>query len=174
MTSPHAAGSLSGIYRDLVSGALDRRSFLARAAALGVAPGFAGMIAHRAGAQSAESSPVVAQAGKRPDFGTDGQERGAGGVLRVIIWQAPTSAAPHSALSDKDYLAAAPVVEPILHYLPDGSLVPNLVEHVPSVENGLLSDDLLTAELVFLEGLLWSDGEPVTEAKVTDFPLDGE
>ena len=153
--------SLSAMYRRLVDGDIDRRSFLLRAAALGVAPGFAGMLAHRAAAQTPEASPV-AVSGQRPEFGTEGQERGAGGTLRVVIWQAPSVAAPHSALSDKDYLAAAPVIEPILHYLPDGSLIPNLVEQVPSVENGLLSEDLLTADFTFLDGLLWSDGEPVT------------
>jgi peptide/nickel transport system substrate-binding protein len=160
---------LRELYDALASGALDRREFMRRVGALGVASGFAGMLAGRAGAQTPDASPgatpeasPIAIEGVRPEVGTEGQERGAGGLLRVVIWQAPSSAAPHSALSDKDYLAAAPVIEPILHYLPDGSLIPNLVEEVPSVENGLLSEDLLTADFVFLEGLLWSDGEPVT------------
>lgn len=164
-------------FRDLVtqltSGAIDRRTFLAAAAALGVSSGIAYFAAHlaTAAAQSATPAPSpIASPGasptavisNRPTFGTEGQTRGAGGVLRVIVWQAPTTAAPHSALSDKDYLAAAPVVEPILHYAPDGSLIANLVEAVPSVDDGTLAEDLTSATFTLLDGLLWSDGEPVT------------
>ncbi len=29
-----------------------------------------------------------------------------------------------------------------MHYLPDGTVIPNLVEQVPTVENGLLKEDL--------------------------------
>jgi peptide/nickel transport system substrate-binding protein len=97
-----------------------------------------------------------------PDAGTAKQTRGAGSELRALIWQAPTIAAPHSALSDKDYMAAAPVIEPVLQYLPDGTILPNLVEKVPTVENGLLKADLTEATFVFLEGLTWSDKTPVT------------
>jgi len=170
-------GALSRLYAQFSTGGIDRRAFLASASALGVSSAVATMLAMTGAASasggtlrngfaltaqsSPEASPVDEITG-RPEFGTAGQERGAGGTLRVIIWQAPTVAASHSALSDKDYLAAAPVIEPILHYLPDGSLVPNLVEQVPTVENGLLSEDLLSATFVFLEGLVWSDGEPVT------------
>lgn len=163
--SRSSGGPLSRLHTRLRNGEIDRRRFLQAATAMGVLPAFAGMLANRAVAQtpaaSPEASPVVEVEG-RPEIGTEGQERGAGGTLRVIIWQAPSVAAPHSALSDKDYLAGAPVIEPILHYLPDGSLVPNLVEDVPSIENGLLSEDLLTATFTFIDGLLWSDGTPVT------------
>lgn len=161
-----ASGSLSGLVEMLLSGMLDRRSFALRAGALGVAPGFVATLASgQTPAASPETSPVaspVAGAAGRPAVGTDGQERGSAGTLRVIIWQAPTVAASHSALSDKDYLAAAPVIEPILHYLPDGSLIANLVEDVPSEEAGTLSADKREATFTLLDGLLWSDGEPVT------------
>jgi len=70
-------GPLSGLYRDLVAGTIDRRTFLARSAALGVVPAFAGMLAGRAGAQEVLASPgatpdasPVADAGTRPEFGT--------------------------------------------------------------------------------------------------------
>ena len=114
---------------------------------------------------AAVASPATAGSASptgAPDAGTARQTRGAGKELRLIVWQAPTVAAPHSALSDKDFLAAAPVVEPVLQYLPDGTLVANLVEHVPTVENGLLAADLTTATFVFREKLMWSDGTPVT------------
>ncbi len=132
------------------TGRMDRRTFLAAAAAIGAVPAIAQAVA----AQTEESS--------RPAFGAEDKERGQDGRLRVIIWQAPTGAASHSALSDKDYLAAAPVIEPLMHYGADGSLIANLIEAVPSVEGGTLAEDASWCDLTLLEGLLWSDGEPVT------------
>jgi len=174
---------LAQLYTAFTQGNVSRRAFVRRATAMGVSAATATFLAN-AGAQAKagtssrngfaftaqEATPAaspVAAAGSAstalaPDFGTENQTRGAGDELRLIVWQAPTIAAPHSALSDKDYLAAAPVIEPILHYLPDGTIIPNLVEQVPTVENGLLAEDLTTARFVFLEGLLWSDGEPAT------------
>lgn len=147
-------------FRDLVlnyrAGQLNRRAFLAAAAAMGALPSIANLVA----AQTPEAESVAGS--PRPDYGTESQERGEDGTLRVIIWQAPTGAAPHSALSDKDYLAAAPVIEPLIHYAADGSLVPNLIEAVPSVEAGTRAEDASWCEMTLLEGLLWSDGTPVT------------
>lgn len=150
--------TLKSLAADLRQGRLTRRQFLAAAAAIGAVPA----IAERVAAQTPVATPVATES--RPEAGTEGKERGQDGTLRVIIWQAPTGAAPHSALSDKDYLAAAPVIEPLLHYAADGTLVPNLVESVPSVESGTLAEDASWCELTLLEGLIWSDGTPVTSA----------
>ena len=148
-------------FRSLVqsyrAGRLDRRTFLAAAAALGAVPAIAEAVV----AQTPAATPAAAGS-QRPTFGSESKTRGQDGTLRVIIWQAPTAAAPHSALSDKDYLAAAPVIEPLIHYGADGSLIPNLIESVPSVAAGTLAEDATWADLTLLEGLLWSDGEPVT------------
>lgn len=134
------------------AGSIDRRAFLVTAAALGALPSVANLVA----------AQMDSEESHRPEFGTENQERGQDGTLRVIIWQAPTGAASHSALSDKDYLAASPVIEPLIHYGADGSLVPNLIEAVPSVEAGTRADDATWCDLTLIEGLLWSDGEPVT------------
>lgn len=178
---------LGALYTSFTQGTVSRRAFVRRATAMGVTAATATFLAN-AGAQAASgkpsrngfaftasqdaspaASPVAtpAAAGSAsptgaPDAGTARQTRGAGKELRLIVWQAPTVAAPHSALSDKDFLAAAPVIEPVLQYLPDGTLVANLVEHVPTVENGLLAEDLRTATFVFRDKLTWSDGTPVT------------
>jgi len=42
--------------------------------------------------------------------------------------------------------------------------VPVLVEEVPSVENGGISEDFTTYTITLKEGLLWSDGTPLTSA----------
>lgn len=44
----------------------------------------------------------------------------------------------------------------------EGNYIPELAEEVPTVENGLVSEDGLTVTYRLKEGLLWSDGTPVT------------
>jgi peptide/nickel transport system substrate-binding protein len=46
--------------------------------------------------------------------------------------------------------------------LDDGRLAPQLIEHVPSVENGDLAEDLTWVTYRLKEGIVWSDGEPLT------------
>ena len=73
---------------------------------------------------------------------------------------------PHSGSGDKDYVAAALVSEPLLHFLPDGTIIPNLVTEVPSAENGQLAADLSTVTFTLLPDVTWSDGEPFTARDV--------
>jgi peptide/nickel transport system substrate-binding protein len=150
------------------SSPVDRRRLVQAAGALGVGAALAGRGALAQDATpgaSPEASPVAASS-ERPAAGTDTQTRGAGDELRLLIWQAPSVAAAHSSTGDKDFLAAALVSEPLLHFLPDGTIIPNLVTAVPSVENGLLAEDLSTATFSLLPDVLWSDGEPFTSRDV--------
>jgi peptide/nickel transport system substrate-binding protein len=164
-------------FRDLAesfkAGAIDRRQFLARAAALGVAPAVAVFMANAA--------PIVAAGGSRngfafyaqdatpaagpsgfPDAGMEGRTRGEGGELKIIQWQAATSLDAHRTTGDKDYMTSDIVNEPLIRYAEDGSLLPNLITEVPSVENGQLAEDLSTATFTLIPDVLWSDGEPFT------------
>src|SRR5690606_17446475 len=103
---------------------IDRRTLLRHALIAGGALAMGGVPAARAG-QPATPEVVL-------DAGTAGQERGAGGELRLLQWQAPTSLSLHTASGTKDHLAATLVSEPLMSYLPDGSLWPRLVREVPS------------------------------------------
>jgi peptide/nickel transport system substrate-binding protein len=69
---------------------------------------------------------------------------------------------PHVSTGTKDYLAAQPILEPLMSYLPDGTLIPNLITEVPSIENGLLAEDLKSVTYKLLDGITWADGEPLT------------
>jgi peptide/nickel transport system substrate-binding protein len=53
-----------------------------------------------------------------------------------------------------------------MNFLPDGTLLPNLVERVPSVENGLLAADSRSVTHELKPGVVWSDGTPFTSADV--------
>ena len=169
-------GPFSALFDLLKSGELSRRDFIARAGALGMGAAAATMLANVAGASAkspgslkngwAFTAQEATPAAVAPTSGTEGQQRGAGGELKLIQWQAPTLLSPHVATGVKDSLASAPIFDPLMHYLPDGTLIPCLITEVPTVENGLLKEDLTEATLKLLPGLLWSDGQPVTSADI--------
>jgi peptide/nickel transport system substrate-binding protein len=161
------------LYQDLLAGRCDRRSFVERAIALGVGASGALALANTAAAQEATpaASPVASPAAtpatpvagmQRPAVGTETQVRGEGGELRLLVWQAPTHLSPHTASGVKDTLAGTIVLEPLVHYLPDTSMYPNLVQRIPTIENGLLAPDLTSVTYELLPGVTWSDGQPLT------------
>jgi peptide/nickel transport system substrate-binding protein len=159
-------GKFQALVDEFKTGGISRREFLERALALGVGFGVASFVANAA--KAAPGRPragwaVVAQEGAgKPAVGMDGKTRGQGGELKLLQWQAPTLLFPHVATGTKDYLAGELVLEPLMSYLPDGTIIPGLVEAVPSVDNGMLASDLTNVTFKLQSGLLWSDGEPVT------------
>lgn len=152
---------LSDLYRDLRRGRITRRDFAARAVALGAATP---VLLY---ALQATGAATTAQGGDAaPAEGTSGQQRGAAGELKLLQWQAPTHLSTHIANGGKDNLAATPVFDPLLSYLPDGTLIPVLAAEVPSVENGLLAPDRSAVTYRLRPGIVWSDGTPLTARDV--------
>jgi peptide/nickel transport system substrate-binding protein len=167
MTEGRPQGPLAALHQALRSGSITRREFTLRALALGVGMPIISFIlrAESAGAQAGRHIGwgVAAQAASGPPAeGMDGRTRGEGGELKLIQWQAPSMLSPHVSTGEKDYLAAQLIVEPLMHYLPDGTLIPNLITEVPTVENGLLAEDLKSVTYKLLDGVTWADGEPFT------------
>jgi peptide/nickel transport system substrate-binding protein len=136
--------------------------FLANSAVIAAAGGSKNGYAVYMGQDGTPSASPADGAYPALDEGTEGQTRGEGGELKILQWQAPTMAAVHSAVGTKDLLAASLVSESLLEYHPDGALIPVLAAEVPSVENGLLAEDLTSVTFKLKEGVLWSDGEPLT------------
>ncbi|HLU36552.1 MAG TPA: peptide ABC transporter substrate-binding protein [Thermomicrobiales bacterium] len=157
------AGPLHHLFERFTSGEIDRRGFVRGAAALGVSASVTRFLMDTAAAQNATpaSTPSLVY-----DAGTEGQERGAGGELRIIQWQAPTSLSPHVVGGSKDYLGSLPVMEPLMHLGVEAELIPNLITEVPSLDNGGLSDDMTSVTFHLLPDVTWSDGEPFTAEDV--------
>lgn len=152
-------GRLLSVYHDLEQGRITRRQFIERATSLGMAAPVVLFALSAAPAGAVQDQANVATA---PAEGTDGQTRGAGGELKLIQWQAATLLGVHTSTGTKDTLAASLVTEPLMSYLPDATLIPTLVSEVPTVENGLLADDLSSVTYKLKENIVWSDGEPLT------------
>src|SRR5579884_60413 len=152
-----ATGKLWALYEEMKAGRITRRQFMAAAAALGVSLPILQfiMVATPAGAQQASTKP-------RPTTGMAGRKRGEGGELKLLQWQAPTTLNAHINEGTKDELASTLISEPLTHYMPDGTLIPNLVTEVPTKQNGLLAQDLSSVTYNLLPGVVWSDGQPFT------------
>lgn len=162
-TSPSGLRRLHAAYRE---GRIDRRAFLAASGALGISAGVAATIAQNttvfAQAASPEASPAASAGTARPDAGTEGQTRGAGGDLRILVPQGASALSVHNATGGKDIAAGSIISEPLLSYAPDTSLIANLVTEVPSIENGGVAADLSTVTFHLLPDVVWSDGTPFT------------
>jgi len=91
-------------------------------------------------------------------------ERGADGDVKIIYWQAPSILNPYLSGGTKDIESSSIVIEPLGRYTETGALVPYLAQEIPTVANGGVSADLTAITWRLKEGLLWSDGSPVTSA----------
>ena len=154
-------GKFASLYGELKAGKLSRRDFTTRALALGVGMPVIGFVLRavpEAGAAPRRRNagfgvPAAQGAAARPAAGTEGKTRGQDGELRLIQWQAPTLLSPHVATGTKDYLASNLVLEPLMSYTQEGALLPTLIKEVPTIENGLLGEDLKSVTYNLLEGV---------------------
>jgi peptide/nickel transport system substrate-binding protein len=89
-----------------------------------------------------------------------------GDTVNILYWQAASTVNPYLSGGTKDIEAASLVLEPLARYDETGAMVPWLVDEIPTVENGGVSEDLTSITWTLSEGLLWSDGSPVTAADV--------
>ncbi len=93
-------------------------------------------------------------------------ERGSDGEVKIIYWQAPSILNPYLSSGTKDIESSSLVIEPLGRFDENGNLVPYLAEEIPTVDNGGVSEDLTSITWKLKEGLLWSDGSPVTSEDV--------
>jgi peptide/nickel transport system substrate-binding protein len=103
---------------------------------------------------------AVALAGLAPQ--AFAQTRGEDGNLNILYWQAVSIMNPYLSAGTKDVEAASLVLEPLARYDENANLTPWLVDEIPTQENGGFSEDMTQLTWTLREGLLWSDGTPVT------------
>ena len=86
-------------------------------------------------------------------------QRGAGGDLRILYWQAPSTLNPHLATGPKDSDAARLVLEPLASLGKDGQPIANgLAAEIPTVANGGIAKDFTSVTWKLRQGVKWSDG----------------
>jgi peptide/nickel transport system substrate-binding protein len=85
-----------------------------------------------------------------------------GEEVTLLYWQAVSTLNPFLSGGTKDLHGASPILEPLARYDETATMVPWLAQEIPTLENGGISEDLMSITWVLQEGLLWSDGTPVT------------
>ena len=100
------------------------------------------------------------------DAGSDAADSGDGDTLTILYWQASSLPGPYLSGGTKDQDAGAITLEPLANLNPDGELVPKLAAEIPTVENGGVSEDLMSITWKLKEGVLWSDGSPFSAEDV--------
>ncbi len=93
-------------------------------------------------------------------------ERASDGQLNILYWQAPSILNPYLSGGTKELEAASLVIEPLARYDETGTMVPYLVDEIPTLENGGISEDLTTITWKLSDGVVWSDGTPLTAEDV--------
>jgi len=89
-------------------------------------------------------------------------ERGSDGHLNIIYWQAVSILNPYLSGGTKDIESSSLIIEPLARYDETGTLVPYLVEDIPTVANGGISEDLKSITWKLKPGIKWSDGSDFT------------
>jgi peptide/nickel transport system substrate-binding protein len=93
-------------------------------------------------------------------------ERGSDGQINIIYWQAVSIMNPFLSGGTKDVEGSSLVIEPLARYDEKGDMVPWLVDEIPTVENGGVSEDLTTVTWKLKPGIKWSDGSDFTAEDV--------
>lgn len=79
---------------------------------------------------------------------------------------------PHIEVDEGVYYA---IFDPLFDFDPDGEFFPILVDEVPTVANGGISEDGLSWRIRLKEGVMWHDGTPLTAEDVKfslELPMD--
>jgi peptide/nickel transport system substrate-binding protein len=109
----------------------------------------------------AAAEPAAAAAAATGDLpATPG--RGTDGTVTLVYWQEISILNPYLSNGTKDNHGASLILEPLVKFAPDGSVVPALVEEVPTVENGGIAEDLMSITYKLRDDIVWSDGTPLT------------
>jgi peptide/nickel transport system substrate-binding protein len=88
-------------------------------------------------------------------------QRGAGGDLKILYWQPPTTLNTHQATGPKDSDAARLVLEPLASLGKDGQPLANgLAAEIPTVANSGIAKDFTSVTWRLRQGVKWSDATP--------------
>lgn len=89
-----------------------------------------------------------------------------GGNARFLLYEDPNTMNPIGGATSIAFQVINSIIEGLAENAPDGSFVPVLAAEIPTLDNGGVSADLTTVTWKLKEGLLWSDGTPVTSDDV--------
>ncbi len=142
---------LRDLIAEVADGKLSRRNFVRQMVGLGLTAPLAGMMLAHSGVAYANATLPY-----KPE------KAGGGGLLKILLWQAPTLLNPHFASGTKDQIASRIFFEPLAGWDKEGNLIPQLAAEVPSKANGGLSADGKEVTWKLKRNVKWHDGKPFT------------
>jgi peptide/nickel transport system substrate-binding protein len=142
---------LRQLIRQVKAGRMSRRGFIRTMVGLGLTAPLAAQMLDYSGVARAQGMSAY-----KPT------RRGGGGPLKILWWQGATLLNPHFAVGTKDQEGSRIFYEPLAGWDADGELVPMLAAEVPSVQNGGLARDGMSATWKLKRNARWHDGKPVT------------
>ena len=138
---------LRELIEDVKDGRLSRRRFVRQMMALGRTAPMAGMMLAHSGVAMANATLPYKPA-----------KAGGGGVLKVLLWQAPTLLNPHFASGTKDQIASRIFFEPLAGWDKENNHNPQQTTKTPSRNNGGLSADGKEVTWKLKQNVKWHDG----------------
>ena len=114
----------------------------------------------------AQEAATPAASGEAPYYSDTTGPAVPGGTARFLLYEDPNTLNPFAGATSIAFQAIAATFDGLAENDPDGGFVPALAAELPTLENGGVSADLTTVTWKLKEGLLWSDGTPVTSADV--------
>src|SRR5262245_57794055 len=149
------------LIEDFKAGRISRRRFIATLTRAGVPIGvvatvLASCTGKERASSSADKNPVLDNTPFEP------KQRGGGGQLKLLWWQAPSILNGHMSNGTKDFDAASMFYEQLLYLDPDANFVPRLITDVPTHENGMLDPAGKWVVWKLKPGVTWHDGKPFT------------
>src|SRR5678815_3644184 len=149
-------------FRDLLEGVkagrISRRQFISTLTRAGVPIGIvATMLASCK--PSGPSEPSATPPSNAPFVP---KQRGGGGQLKLLWWQAPSILNGHMSNGTKDYDASSMFYEQLLYLDADANFEMRLATELPSIENGLLDPAGKWVTWKLKSGVTWHDGKPFT------------
>ena len=118
---------------------------------------------------SSLSAVVVAQdenPGGLPYYSDTMEPESTGGTARFLLYEDPNTLNPIAGSTSIANQVITAIQEGLAENDPDGNFVPVLAAELPTLENGGVSEDLLTITWTLKDGVTWSDGEPFTSDDV--------
>jgi peptide/nickel transport system substrate-binding protein len=152
------------LLEDVKSGRISRRQFITALTRLGIP---IGVVATMLASCTSEGEPGGgAAAPSANDAPFEPRQRGGGGQLKLLYWQAPSTLNPHMTRGTKDVDASSLFYEQLLYIDANANFVPRLITELPTIENGGLDRDGKWVIWKLKPGVQWHDGKPFTAEDV--------
>ena len=152
--------NLRNILEDFKAGRISRRQFITTLTRTGIPIGVVATLLASCTSNGSDEPDKTAPTNEGPSF--EPKQRGGGGQLKLLWWQAPSILNGHMSNGTKDYDAASLFYEQLLYLDADANFVMRLATELPSQENGLLDPAGKWVVWKLKQGVTWHDGKPFT------------